>query len=83
MIKGDLVMHAEYKTTDIVLAAFLKISGCSMTGIEKQGQKGTFVFSDVDEALINSYDLGQAHVEPVSFNNTIKQLTTSVRRTEQ
>lgn len=76
-------MHVEYKTTDIVLAAFLKISGCQMTGIEKQGQKGTFVFDSVEDELIVAYDLGKAQVEPVTFNNTIKQLTTSVRRTEQ
>jgi hypothetical protein len=69
-----------YKTTDIVLAAFLKLSGCQMTGIEKQGQKGTFVFKDVSNDLITAYDLGKALVEPVQFNNTIKQLTTSVRR---
>ena len=76
-------MHVEYKTTDIVLAAFLKMSGCQMVGIEKQGQKGTFVFENVDEELITAHDLGKAQVEPVTFNNTIKQLTTSVRRTEQ
>lgn len=76
-------MHDEYKTTDIVLAAFLKLNGCIITCIEKQGQKGTFVFSNVGESLISSYDLGQALVEPVSFNNAIKQLTTSVRRIEQ
>lgn len=70
----------DYKTTDIVLAAFLKLSGCSMSGIEKQGQKGTFVFTDVDLELVKEYDLGKARVEPVAFNNTIKQLTTSVKR---
>lgn len=73
-------MHSEYKTTDITLAAFLRLSGCQMTGIEKQGQKGTFVFIEVDDALIIDYDLGKALVEPVAFNNAIKQLTTSVRR---
>ncbi len=70
----------EYKTTDIVLAAFLKINGAAMLRIEKQGQKGTFVFGTVDQTLIADYDLGNARVEPVNFNNTIKQLTTSVRR---
>lgn len=70
----------DYRTSDIVLAAFLKISGCEMTGIEKQGQKGTFVFRDVDLELVRQYDIGQARVEPVVFNNTIKQLTTSVKR---
>lgn len=70
----------DYKTSDIVLAAFLKMSGCLMTGIEKQGQKGTFVFTNLDMELVKDYDLGKARVEPVAFNNTIKQLTTSVKR---
>lgn len=69
-----------YKTTDIVLASFLKIRGISMVTIEKQGQKGTFVFSTVSASLLDEYDFGKALVEPVLFNNTIKQLTTSVRR---
>lgn len=69
-----------YKTSDIVLASYLKLSGCLMLGIEKQGQKGTFVFENVGEDLIRAHDLGNARVEPVTFNNMIKQLTTSVRR---
>lgn len=51
-----------------------------MLGIEKQGQKGTFVFDNVPTEYIKTYDLGKAQVEPVAFNNAIKQLTTSVRR---
>lgn len=69
-----------YKTTDIVLAAFLKLQGYNMVTIEKQGLKGTFVFEDVPNDVVTSYDLGQCSVEPVSFNNTLKALTTSVRR---
>lgn len=74
------MMHLEYKTTDIVLAAFLRLNGVVLVGIEKQGQKGTFVFESVSEELVSSYDLGKARVEPVQFNNTVKSLTTSVRR---
>lgn len=70
----------QYKTTDIVLAAYLRLCGCEMVEIEKQGQKGIFVFNNVPEILISTYDLGKAQVEPVAFNNSIKQLTTSVRR---
>lgn len=70
----------EYRTTDIVLAAYLKLSSCSMVKIDKTGQRGTFVFSDVSEDMITAYDLGQSTVEPVAFNNMIKMLTTSVRR---
>ena len=70
----------EYRTTDIVLAASLKVYGVSLSSIERAGNKGIFVFSDVDEDFIRDYDLGKIQVEPVSFNNAIKQLTTSVRR---
>lgn len=76
----DVIMHTEYKTTDIVLASFLKLNGVSLMRIEKFGQKGTFVFEGVSDDLLVTYDLGNAKVEPVAFNNTIKQLTTSVRR---
>lgn len=70
----------QYRTTDIVLAAFLRLNGCDMKSIEKVGQKGTFVFDSTPETLLRAYDLGQGTVEPVAFNNMIKQLTTAVRR---
>ena len=73
-------MHKEFRTSDIVLAAFLRNSGCLLVNIEKVGLKGTFVFTNVNDELIHQYDFGSARVEPLSFNNTIKQLTTSVRR---
>ena len=69
-----------YKTTDIILAACLRLEGYNMVKIEIAGSKGTFVFDAVDQTFIDAYDLGQCKVEPVLFNNTIKQLTTSVRR---
>lgn len=73
----------EYRTSDIILAACLRLEGIQMTDIEVVGSKGTFVFEDVDDDVISQYDLGQVRVEPVAFNNMIKQLTTSVRRKTQ
>ncbi len=73
-------MDDYYKTTDIILAAVLRLNDYDMVMIEKDGNKGTFVFADVDTDFITEYDLGKVRVEPVSFNNAIKQLTTSVRR---
>lgn len=70
----------EYKTQDIVLAASLKLHGHDLLRIEIIGNKGVFVFSVVDDSFIQEYDLGKVQVEPIAFNNTIKQLTTSVRR---
>lgn len=70
----------EYKTTDIVLAACLCLNHVEMTQIEINGNKGTFCFNNVDNTMLNNYDLGKLQVEPIAFNNKIKQLTTSVRR---
>lgn len=69
-----------YKTTDIILAAYLRTQGHELQDIEITGNKGTFVFAPVDDNILVDYDLGKCLVEPVAFNNTIKQLTTSVRR---
>jgi len=71
---------SEYKTSDIVLAASLKIKGYDLSRIDLDGNKGIFVFNDVDQTFLLDFDLGKITVEPVSFNNTIRQLTTSVRR---
>ena len=69
-----------YRTSDIVLAACLRVMGHDMSDIEVIGSKGTFVFSKIPDSILVEYDLGKLLVEPVVFNNTVKQLTTSVRR---
>lgn len=70
----------ELSTTDIILAAALKVLGVKMSHIEKNGNKGTFVFLNVDQKIVDDYDLGNLRVEPVAFNTAIKQLTTATRR---
>lgn len=69
-----------FNTSDIVLAATLKTLGYSLQKIVKTGNKGTFYFDNIPESIINSFDFGQCLVEPNSFNNAIKSLTTAVRR---
>lgn len=73
-------MIRDINTSDIVLAATLKVMGQKLDKIEKQGNRGIFCFSDVDEAMLKEFDLGKSLVEPVSFNNAIKALTTATRR---
>jgi len=68
------------ETQDIVLAATLKVMGFRLDTIQKIGNKGIFFFSEVDESVVNDYDLGNLKVEPVSFNSAIKALTTASRR---
>lgn len=73
----------EYRTTDIVLAASLVVHNYRMAKIEVTGNRGTFVFEDVDQSFLDDYELSKCQVEPVAFNNAIKRLTTSVRRMTQ
>ena len=74
------MIEKEFRTTDIILAACLKVQGHTMTSIERNGNKGTFIFENIPHETISDFDLGKILVEPVTFNNAIKQLTTSVRR---
>lgn len=73
----------EFRTSDIILAACLRLRNVNMERIEVCGSKGTFVFEEVDEQVVDDFDCGKVQVEPVSFHNMIKQLTTSVRRMTQ
>lgn len=76
----ELIKMIKFETTDIVLAAYLKTKGYKLIEILKNGNKGTFVYGDVQDDVINSYDLGQSTVEPKSLNYEIKALTTAARR---
>jgi len=70
----------EFATSDMVLAATLKVKGFRLVEIVKNGNKGTFIFAGVPDDLIDEYDLGQTQVEPKSLNSEIKALTTAARR---
>jgi hypothetical protein len=69
-----------YKTTDIVLAATLRLKNHQLVDIELRGKQGTFVFLDVEQEFLDDFDLGKHLVEPISFNGEIKSLTTIIRR---
>ena len=73
-------MKRHIETSDIVLAACLKVGGYKLDRIDKQGNRGIFCFADVDEMALSDFDLGKSAVEPVAFNNAIKALTTATRR---
>lgn len=70
----------ELSTTDIILAAYLKVQGYRMVELARNGNKGTFIFADIPDEIINEYDLGSARVEPKALNYEIKALTTAARR---
>jgi len=73
-------MKRDFDTSDIVLAATLKVKGYRLDRIEKDGKRGIFCFVDVNEAALTEFNLGQALVEPVALNNAVKALTTATKR---
>lgn len=70
----------EYKTDDILLAAFLKCGGATMLRIEKEGNIGTFIFDGVDVDTVNDFFMENTKVEPLKFNNAVRALTTACKR---
>jgi hypothetical protein len=73
-------MKQHVETSDIVLAAMLKVKGYRLDRIEKDGKRGIFCFADVEETELTQFNLGQALVEPVALNNAVKALTTATKR---
>lgn len=69
-----------FKTTDIVLAACLKLQGYALTEIRCTGKQGTFVFADVDSNTIREFNCAHLLVEPVQFHSMVRQLSASVLR---
>ncbi len=74
------VIDMDFKTSDIVLASTLKTKGFTLATIELIGSRGVFVFKDVSQEVLDSFDLGDILVEPNAFHQNVKQLTTAVRR---
>jgi hypothetical protein len=70
-------MIVEYKTTNIILAAFLKMKGFHVA-VEKSGQQCTFIFSNVPKDLLKNFQLGNTIVEPTLFYTMVKQLSSLI-----
>ena len=71
----------KFTTQDIVLAAVLKMVGNELTDITIEKHRiGNFTFANVSEDFLRDYQLGKTRVEPISFNNNLKQLVTAVRQ---
>jgi len=71
---------ASYETSDIILASVFKTQGFKLDEITLNGNKGIFKFLNIDRQILLDFDMGKILVEPVAFNNSIKSLTTAVRR---
>jgi hypothetical protein len=65
----------KYSTSDLYLAAYLKLKGNKMT-VEKNRNKVSFCFEKTDEILvsINEYLSEGGSCEPLLYTNSIKNL---------
>ncbi len=67
--------ETNYKTSDLYLAAFLKLKGFKMS-VEKNRNKAIFTFEKTDElvVLINDYLNEGGTCSPLLYTNSIKNL---------
>jgi hypothetical protein len=67
--------ETNYKTSDLYLAAFLKLKGFKMS-VEKNKNKAIFIFEKTDEltVLVNDYLNEGGSCEPLLYTNSIKNL---------
>ena len=72
----------EFKTTNLALAAYLRYTNTPLDAITKEHKLGTFYFVEVKEEDLRIFNLGQALVEPLHYNQLIKALTLAVKNTE-
>jgi len=80
-IKDINYVHYEYPTTDIVLAAALKLNGARLQRIELvDGRRGIFYFGETAQSFLDAFNTGQVMVEAVAFHAEIRALTTAISR---
>ena len=72
--------YMSVNTSDISLAAALRVCGYTLNRIEKEDKRGIFVFNDVDVEIVEKYNLGPLLVEPNAFHSAVKFLTVAVKR---
>jgi hypothetical protein len=67
--------ETNYKTSDLYLAAFLKLKGLKMS-VEKNRNKAIFTFEKTDELslLVNEYLNEGGSCSPLLYTNSIKNL---------
>ncbi len=79
------MINKTYQTSDIVLAAALKMRGHQLERIHVSTlpsgvKRGIFDFADVDSDELFSFDAGKFLVEPVAFNSEIRALNSAIKR---
>ena len=70
----------QYKTSDLALSAYLAAAKFPVREIELSGvNRGVFVHDDEDgviERFVESYNMGQAQIEPRKYYGELRNLKT-------
>lgn len=74
------MIHTEYVTSDIALAAALRLSNHRMDRISVEGKRGFFHFLNIDSEMVDKIGLDQVLVSPYAFHGEIKHLTSIIGR---
>lgn len=70
-----------YETSDITLAAALRVSDIQLDRIVlTEKKRGIFCFVNIPFEILEKYDLQQLQVEPFAFHQMIIKLSTAVKR---
>lgn len=70
-----------FRTSDLVLIAFLRYNGYSVQKIEKiNDYKAEFIFVDVDRELLEKFNTDNTLVEPRQFSSIMHQQMQSAKR---
>lgn len=77
------MIYPEFQTTDLVLAAVLRLNDNEMSHIELSGKsrtRGIFHFKSVDSQFLQDFQDGNVRVEPAEYHMMTRRLTDSIRR---
>lgn len=73
-------MKRNIETSDLTLAAFLKLNGFKLDYIEKRGKQSYFCFVDVLNQKLEEFNAGKSLVEPMAYDEAFKALAASIKR---
>ncbi len=77
------MIYKDFQTTDLVLAAVLRLNDNELSYIELSGKdrsRGIFHFADVDSEMLDNFNQGNVRVEPSEYHAMARRLTDSIRR---
>lgn len=67
----------DFETSDVPLASYLKLNGCTMTAARSVKGRGVFVFEAVDKKFLDSWNADELGFK--LFSNIMRQMVRTAR----